>query len=209
MESFILTFSWIFKCLPVHPSIHFFFLIHVNLMFSHMPTTSKHYMLCEYISIYLEPSQHISLACVTFSFLKPHRFSHITGVTFSSSEGLSRCQPCSQCPLGVPQLERCTLTQDTHCDCGPGFFLLKQRNKTDSLCAPCAVCGRGEGVVRACGPSENTVCQPCGPGTFSEDKSYSQSCRPCSWCKEGEVEIRQCHPKSDTLCMGGYMILNF
>ncbi|GAA6097836.1 tumor necrosis factor receptor superfamily member 16 isoform X1 [Tachysurus ichikawai] len=123
------------------------------------------------------------------------------GVTFSSSEGLSRCQPCSQCPLGVPQLERCTLTQDTHCDCGPGFFLLKQRNKTDSLCAPCAVCGRGEGVVRACGPSENTVCQPCGPGTFSEDKSYSQSCRPCSWCKEGEVEIRQCHPKSDTLCM--------
>ncbi|XP_047666853.1 tumor necrosis factor receptor superfamily member 16 isoform X3 [Tachysurus fulvidraco] len=123
------------------------------------------------------------------------------GVTFSSSEGLSRCQPCSQCPFGVPQLEHCTLDKDTHCDCGPGFFLFKQRNETGALCASCAVCGRGEGVVRACGPSENTVCQPCRPGTFSEDKSSSQSCRPCSWCKEGEVEIRPCQPKYDTLCM--------
>lgn len=133
--------------------------------------------------------------------------SPITGVTFSGSEGLSGCQPCSQCPLGVPQLERCTITQDTHCDCGKGFFLWKRTNETDALCAPCATCGRGEGVVRACGPAGNTVCQPCGLGTFSEDKSYSQTCMPCSRCREDEVEIRPCQAKSDTLCMGGYMIL--
>ncbi|XP_053483276.1 tumor necrosis factor receptor superfamily member 16 [Ictalurus furcatus] len=125
----------------------------------------------------------------------------LEGVTFSGSEGLSGCQPCSQCPLGVPQLERCTITEDTHCDCGKGFFLWKQTNETDALCAPCATCGRGEGVVRACGPAGNTVCQPCGSGTFSEDKSYSQTCMPCSRCREDEVEIRPCQAKSDTLCM--------
>ncbi|KAF4088339.1 hypothetical protein AMELA_G00081240 [Ameiurus melas] len=123
------------------------------------------------------------------------------GVTFSGSEGLSGCQPCSQCPLGVPQLARCTITQDTHCDCGKGFFLWKRTNETDALCAPCAICGRGEGVVRACGPAGNTVCQPCGSGTFSEDRSYSQTCMPCSRCREDEVEIRSCQAKSDTLCM--------
>ncbi|KAB5586982.1 hypothetical protein PHYPO_G00007720 [Pangasianodon hypophthalmus] len=123
------------------------------------------------------------------------------GVTFSGSEGLSGCRPCSQCPSGIPQLARCTITQDTHCDCGKGFFLWKRMNDTDAVCAPCAVCGRGEGVVRECGPAGNTVCQPCGPGTFSEDKSYNHTCMPCSQCGEEEVEIRPCQPKSDTLCM--------
>ncbi|KAF7708448.1 tumor necrosis factor receptor superfamily member 16 [Silurus meridionalis] len=123
------------------------------------------------------------------------------GVTFSGFEGLSGCQPCSQCPLGIPQLAHCTVTQDTHCDCGKDFFLWKRSNETDSVCAPCAACGRGEGVVRACGPAGNTVCQPCGPGTFSEDKSYSQACMPCSLCSEDKVEIRSCQPESDTLCM--------
>ncbi|KAK3571838.1 hypothetical protein QTP86_020466 [Hemibagrus guttatus] len=124
------------------------------------------------------------------------------GVTFSDSEGLSRCLLCSQCPLSIPQLARCTVTQDTHCDCGPGFFLWKVRNDTKAICAPCAVCGQGEGVVRACSPAGNTVCQPCGPGTFSEDRSSSQACMPCSLCNEDTVEIRPCQAKSDTLCMG-------
>ncbi|XP_053349892.1 tumor necrosis factor receptor superfamily member 16 [Clarias gariepinus] len=123
------------------------------------------------------------------------------GVTFSGSEGLSRCQPCSRCPFGVPQLAHCTITQDTLCDCGKGYFLWKRPNETDAVCAPCAMCNRGEGVVRACGPTGNTVCQPCGPGTFSEEKSSSQTCTPCSQCSKDEVEIRPCQPKSDTLCM--------
>lgn len=139
-------------------------------------------------------------------WLKRNCFSLITGVTFSDSVGLSACQPCSQCPLGIPQLARCTITRDTHCDCGQGFFLWRRTNETDAVCAPCATCSRGEGVVRACGHAGNTVCQPCSPGTFSEEKSSSQTCMPCSRCKEDEVEIRSCQPKSDTLCMGGYMI---
>ncbi|XP_062847863.1 tumor necrosis factor receptor superfamily member 16 [Trichomycterus rosablanca] len=124
------------------------------------------------------------------------------GVTFSDSEGLSVCQACSRCPLGVPQLSGCTPTQDTQCDCGTGYFLWKEGNgSTNSLCAPCNACGRGEGAVRACGAAGNTVCQPCSTGTFSEAKSPVQTCSPCSGCEENEVEIRACQANSDTLCM--------
>ncbi|TTF41812.1 Tumor necrosis factor receptor superfamily member 16 [Bagarius yarrelli] len=123
------------------------------------------------------------------------------GTTFSDSEGLFGCQPCSRCPVGIPQLARCTITQDTRCDCGKGFFLSKQMNDSDAICTPCDMCRQGEGVVRECGPAGNTVCQPCGPGTFSEEKKHSNACMPCSHCQEDEVEIRPCQPKSDTLCM--------
>lgn len=123
------------------------------------------------------------------------------GVTFSDSEGLSACRACARCPPGVPQLARCTLTQDTHCDCGEGFFLWRDGNSTEGRCAPCSVCERGEGVTRLCGAAGNTECQPCPPGTYSEERSATQTCTPCSRCGDDEVNIRPCQPNSDTLCM--------
>lgn len=127
----------------------------------------------------------------------------LAGVTFSDSEGLSVCQPCSRCPQGVSQLSACTPIQDTWCDCGRNYFLWNKGNgSTDGLCAPCKVCGKGEGVVQACGAAGDTLCQPCGPGTFSETKSSVQSCSRCSSCGDNKVEIRPCQANSDTLCMG-------
>ncbi|XP_036435964.1 tumor necrosis factor receptor superfamily member 16 [Colossoma macropomum] len=123
------------------------------------------------------------------------------GVTFSDSAGLSGCLACAHCPPGVPQLARCTVTQDTQCDCGEGFFLWRDGNSTVGRCAPCSVCQRGEEVTRMCGPLGNTECKPCLPGTFSEQQSASQPCQPCTRCKDDEVEIRACQPNSDTLCM--------
>uniref|UniRef100_A0A3B1JIY4 Neurotrophin receptor associated death domain n=1 Tax=Astyanax mexicanus TaxID=7994 RepID=A0A3B1JIY4_ASTMX len=126
------------------------------------------------------------------------------GVTFSDSEGLSACRACARCPPGIPQLARCTLTQDTHCDCGEGFFLWRDGNSTEGRCAPCSVCERGEGVTRLCGAAGNTECQPCPPGTYSEVRSTTQTCTPCSRCGDDEVNIRPCQPNSDTLCMREY-----
>ncbi|XP_076827198.1 tumor necrosis factor receptor superfamily member 16 [Brachyhypopomus gauderio] len=123
------------------------------------------------------------------------------GVSFSSVEGVRGCRACVRCPAGVARLQRCTASRDTRCDCGEGFFLWRAPNGTEGLCAPCSLCRRGEGVVRACSPAEDTVCRPCAEGTYTEERSASQPCLPCSRCREDEVEIRSCQANSDTLCM--------
>ncbi|MFT7805428.1 tumor necrosis factor receptor superfamily member 16-like isoform X2 [Arapaima gigas] len=121
------------------------------------------------------------------------------GLTSSVSEGL--CLPCARCPPGVPQTSRCSASQDTQCDCGDGFYLQREGNSSEALCAACTLCKRGEGVVRPCSPLGNTLCRPCAAGTFSEESSSGRECQRCSRCQADEVEIRPCRPDSDTLCM--------
>lgn len=117
--------------------------------------------------------------------------------TFSSSEGLKPCLPCTKCPSGVPTVAACSATEDTQCECDNGYFLLQDYG----LCAPCSKCLRGEGVVQECGPRGDTQCKRCSPGTFTEDHSGTKPCQICTQCTENEVEIRACLPNSDTLCM--------
>lgn len=116
---------------------------------------------------------------------------------FSSSESLELCLSCTKCPIGVPTVAACSMTEDTQCECGNGFFLLHSYG----LCAPCSRCMHGEGVVRECGPRGDTQCRICGLGTFTEDQTGTKPCQNCTKCSENEVEIRACMPKSDTLCM--------
>uniref|UniRef100_UPI0037E78EFC death domain-containing membrane protein NRADD n=1 Tax=Semicossyphus pulcher TaxID=241346 RepID=UPI0037E78EFC len=117
--------------------------------------------------------------------------------TFSSSEGLGSCLPCSKCPPSVPTLATCSAAQNTQCECDNGFFFLSDHG----LCAPCSKCTHGQGVVQECGPKGNTKCQICGPGTFSEEHISTKPCQTCTQCSDSEVEIRACMPNSDTLCM--------
>ncbi|XP_040899510.1 tumor necrosis factor receptor superfamily member 16 [Toxotes jaculatrix] len=117
--------------------------------------------------------------------------------TYSSSEGLGRCLPCSKCPASVPTVAACSAHQDTQCECDNGFFFFN----IHGLCAPCSKCKRGEGVTRECGLQGNTQCQVCGPGTFSEEHANTKPCQTCTRCSDSEVEIRPCMPNSDTLCM--------
>lgn len=69
------------------------------------------------------------------------------------------------------------------------------------FCAPCSTCGLGQGVAQACSLHGNTLCEPCGPGTFSEERWGRKPCQQCSTCQENEVEIRPCQSNSNTLCM--------
>ncbi|XP_008430793.1 tumor necrosis factor receptor superfamily member 16 isoform X1 [Poecilia reticulata] len=117
--------------------------------------------------------------------------------TFSPSEGLGSCLPCSTCPPGVPMLMSCSATQDTQCECDTGFYFLSGLG----VCAPCSRCRTGHGVVRECGPRGDTLCQKCGPGTFSEEDVSTKPCQACSQCSDDEVEIQSCMHNFDTLCM--------
>lgn len=117
--------------------------------------------------------------------------------TFSSSESLEPCLPCTKCPSGVPTVAACSATEDTQCECDNGFFLLRSHG----LCAPCSKCRHAEGVFRECGPRGDTLCKICGAGTFIENQTGTKPCQNCTKCSENEVEIRACMPNSDTLCM--------
>ncbi|XP_052433604.1 tumor necrosis factor receptor superfamily member 16 [Carassius gibelio] len=123
------------------------------------------------------------------------------GVSFSDSETFSACRLCARCPAGVRELARCTPTQDTQCECGEHSFLWRDVNSTSGLCVPCSMCVHGSGVVRACGPLGNTICEQCKPGTYSKERSDRKPCVPCSRCTDDEVEIRPCQLDSDTICM--------
>ncbi|KAM4735515.1 tumor necrosis factor receptor superfamily member 16 [Anableps anableps] len=117
--------------------------------------------------------------------------------TFSPSEGLDSCLPCSNCLSGVPVLASCSPTQDTQCECDTGFYYMSSLG----LCVPCSKCRRGQGVVRECSPQGDTLCQKCGPGTFSEEDLNIKPCQICTPCSDREVEIQSCMHNSDTLCM--------
>ncbi|KAM7383564.1 hypothetical protein PAMP_003204 [Pampus punctatissimus] len=116
--------------------------------------------------------------------------------TFSSSEELGRCLPCSKCPSGVPMVASCSATKDTQCECDDGYFW-----HTYGLCMPCSKCRHGEGATQQCGLQGDTQCQLCGPGTFSEESVSTKPCQSCRQCSDSEVEIRACMPNSDTICM--------
>ncbi|XP_012717999.2 tumor necrosis factor receptor superfamily member 16 [Fundulus heteroclitus] len=116
--------------------------------------------------------------------------------TFSPSEGLAACRPCSKCPPSVPAVHSCSGSQDTQCECDTGFYF----RSALGLCAPCSKCRPGQVVVRGCGPHGDTLCQ-CGPGTFSEDDLKTKPCQICTQCSDKEVEIQPCMHNFDTVCM--------
>lgn len=117
--------------------------------------------------------------------------------TFSPTEGLSSCRPCTKCPHGIPTATPCSGHQDTQCECDTGFYFVS----TFGLCVPCSMCRLGQGVIRACGPQGDTLCQKCGPGTFSEQDLNTTPCQICTQCSDEEVEIKPCMHNSDALCM--------
>ena len=46
----------------------------------------------------------------------------------------------------------------------------------------------------------DTLCEPCKPGTFRTADSASQSCLPCSTCADEEDVVTKCTASQDTIC---------
>ncbi|XP_044150876.1 tumor necrosis factor receptor superfamily member 16-like isoform X1 [Bufo gargarizans] len=118
--------------------------------------------------------------------------------TFSDvSSATAGCQPCSSCQGAMQSVHStCTPTQDTACHCPDGHYL------SDGVCLACQVCSKGHGAKTPCSRTENTECQLCPPGSYSEVKSSVSPCLPCrTQCLESEVQIGDCTPLHDFLCM--------
>ncbi|KAM5157191.1 tumor necrosis factor receptor superfamily member 16-like isoform 2-T2 [Mantella aurantiaca] len=124
---------------------------------------------------------------------------------------------CTECPLGSGLFMPCG---DSNALCGECNNVTLEKLKMDppapclphcpsgqyfspdGQCLLCRVCGKGYGVTRNCSPAENTQCDPCPKGFYSEVKSSLSPCMPCrTECKESEVQIGDCTEHHDILCM--------
>ncbi|XP_073407260.1 tumor necrosis factor receptor superfamily member 16-like isoform X2 [Dendrobates tinctorius] len=143
------------------------------------------------------PGYGVSVPCLTKDTVcepctEGSTFSHVSSVT-------ERCRPCSSCRGALQTLNAtCTAEHDAVCHCPDGYYL----HSEVGVCLACHVCSKGSGATTPCTRTENTQCNPCPQGFYSEVKSSRSPCLPCrSRCLETEVQIGDCTPHHDILCM--------
>ncbi|XP_068681672.1 uncharacterized protein [Montipora foliosa] len=119
--------------------------------------------------------------------------------TYSDRINSTRCYQCDICRgrHNIPT-KPCSSTTNSICSCKPGHYF------QDSVlyCSKCRTCGIGRGVKKNCTRNSNTVCAPCGKGTYSDSKDLSR-CKPCTKCKKGDTVKEECTKKRNTVCHSG------
>ncbi|KAF0880666.1 TNR1B factor, partial [Crocuta crocuta] len=105
------------------------------------------------------------------------------------------CLSCgSRCTTAT---QACTPEQNRICACRPGWYCTFRRQEGCRLCAPQRKCLPGFGVAKPGTATSDVVCAPCGPGTFSDTTSSTDTCRPHRTC--GSVAIPG-NATTDAIC---------
>ncbi|NXS58783.1 TNR1B factor, partial [Brachypteracias leptosomus] len=109
-----------------------------------------------------------------------------------------QCFACSPpCRKGFVENQTCTTSQDRVCSCPPNEYCAAKIFEYCQYCEVHQKCGKGFRVSRRGTDSTDTECQPCPPGTFSHEESYSSSCTPHTVCKSVAVPG---NTVNDTVC---------
>ncbi|XP_038153223.1 tumor necrosis factor receptor superfamily member 10B-like isoform X3 [Cyprinodon tularosa] len=106
---------------------------------------------------------------------------------------------CLKCEAGQFVKSHCTQAgQKGSCEkCEDGTFTehangLKQ-------CIKCTQCPPDQEMLRACTPTQDTVCQ-CKPGRYCHPDEACEICKKCRSCKGDEEVVKNCTSTSDTEC---------
>ncbi|KAM4842615.1 tumor necrosis factor receptor superfamily member 5 isoform 2-T2 [Thomomys bottae] len=100
--------------------------------------------------------------------------------------------------LGLEILKTGTAETDTVCTCAEGWHCI---GRPCESCALNNLCGPGFGVKQMATETEDTVCEPCPFGFFSNDSSASEACRPWTSCEAEDLVMLQHGTKqSDVVC---------
>ncbi|XP_074537920.1 tumor necrosis factor receptor superfamily member 5 [Halichoeres trimaculatus] len=88
-------------------------------------------------------------------------------------------------------------TQETKCKCKLGFHC----SSTECItCVPHTVCPPGKGATTEGSHSQDTVCEECPDGTFSNESSWSGVCKAHTKC-ENDYHIKEAGTStSDNIC---------
>ncbi|KAL4616768.1 tumor necrosis factor receptor superfamily member 5-like isoform X2 [Arapaima gigas] len=88
---------------------------------------------------------------------------------------MSKCRPCKVCQtdLHLVTAAECKADQDRRCKCKEGFYCTDQEC---NHCSPVTKCTRGFGVTQRPTATNDTKCEPCPRGTFSNVSNYHTPC---------------------------------
>ncbi|KAI4563083.1 hypothetical protein MJT46_010692 [Ovis ammon polii x Ovis aries] len=96
---------------------------------------------------------------------------------------VTACFSCnSRCSSDQVETQACTTKQNRICTCKPGWYCTLGRQEGCRLCAALRKCAPGSGVVKPGTATTNVECASCGPGTFSDTTSYTDTCKPHRNC---------------------------
>ncbi|XP_021176053.2 tumor necrosis factor receptor superfamily member 5 isoform X1 [Fundulus heteroclitus] len=111
---------------------------------------------------------------------------------------LKHCIGCSICVKNSFKVSNCTTVSNTVWQCKPGFYCDDQKCEH---CRPWTLCSEGEGVKEQPTHKTNTVCTPCGDGTYSNVTDHSSPCKPHFRCEDYGLELKTPGtPTADVLC---------
>lgn len=122
-----------------------------------------------------------------------------TGVTFSDVVSATEpCKPCTEC-VGLQSMSApCVEADDAVCRCAYGYY----QDEATGRCEACRVCEAGSGLVFSCQDRQNTVCEECPDGTYSDEANHVDPCLPCTVCEDTERQLRECTRWADAECEG-------
>ncbi|XP_074066604.1 tumor necrosis factor receptor superfamily member 6B isoform X2 [Macrotis lagotis] len=90
---------------------------------------------------------------------------------------LEKCLYCNVfCGEHEEEVQACNATHNRACRCQQGFYAHAD------FCIEHSVCPPGSGVVTLGTPTQNTQCQLCPTGTFSDNSSSTERCQPHRDC---------------------------
>lgn len=120
-------------------------------------------------------------------------------MTFSDVvSAVEPCKPCTEC-VGLQSMSApCVEADDAVCRCAYGYY----QNETTGRCEACRMCEAGSGLVFSCQDKQNTVCEECPDGTYSDEANHVDPCLPCTVCEDTERQVRECTRWADAECEG-------
>ncbi|XP_074540276.1 tumor necrosis factor receptor superfamily member 11B-like [Halichoeres trimaculatus] len=139
------------------------------------------------------PGTHMSAHCSATSPTKcePCKNHHYTEMW----NYLPRCLYCSTVCTGNMEVEtECSAVNDRVCRCKDGFYM------THDFCVRHLECAPGHGVLTKGTSREDTVCQRCSDGSFSNSSSAVDECVNHQTCADDQVVLMPGSALQDTLC---------
>ncbi|XP_054638068.1 tumor necrosis factor receptor superfamily member 6B-like [Dunckerocampus dactyliophorus] len=139
------------------------------------------------------PGTHMSAHC-TFSTptrCAPCRWNHFTELW----NYLPKCLYCNNFCTDDQEVEtECSPRNNRVCRCKEGFYL------SEDYCHRHSKCAHGQGVLIRGTPQNDTVCQRCSVGFFSESSSALEECVKHKECVNGKLVLLPGSVSHDTVC---------
>uniref|UniRef100_UPI00358E72D0 tumor necrosis factor receptor superfamily member 5-like isoform X2 n=1 Tax=Myxine glutinosa TaxID=7769 RepID=UPI00358E72D0 len=114
---------------------------------------------------------------------------------------LTECIRCFNCDTadGHKKVKECTPSEDSVCECAPGFFCVNKGQIGCRRCQRHSSCDNGMGLEKLGTQDEDTLCIQCKTGTFSS--GGNATCLPWQNCTAlGMSTTTQGTPFKDAVC---------